>query len=287
MSLVEKGRPGSGGGGARLLRAPRPRRRWPIALLVLLVAALAAYGWSRLHERVLEPAPAPAETPLPAPPPLGSAEPGPAPPPSAAAEPVPPATPAEPLPALAESDPLARKLAAGVSSAPLLAAALKESGVIDRFVAAVDQLAEGKAPRRDLDFLRPSGRFLVLGREPDLRLDPASYHRYDALARAVASVDAKAAAAAYRRLAPLCEESYRALGYPEGGFEQRLRAALALLVATPRTDDSPPLVAQVKRYEFADPNLESLADAQKQLLRMGPTNAKLVTDKLREIEAAL
>jgi len=43
----------------------------------------------------------------------------------------------------------------------------------------------------------------------------------------------------------------------------------------------------VKRYEFADPNLESLADAQKQLLRMGPANAKLVTDKLREIEAAL
>jgi hypothetical protein len=282
VSVIEKGRRG----GVQPLRAPRRRRRWPIVALALLAAAaLAALWWTHTPERVLEPAPAAEEAPPFEPAPLGAAEPAPAPPPSAAAEPAPP--PAEPLPALTESDPLARKLAAGVSSAPLLAAALKEAGVIDRFVAAVDQLAEGQAPRRDLDSLRPTGRFLVLGREPELRLDPASYHRYDALAKAMASVDAKAAAAAYRRLAPLCEESYRALGYPEGGFEQRLRAALALLVATPRSDDSPALVAQVKRYEFADPHLESLADAQKQLLRMGPANAKLVTDKLREIEAAL
>ena len=159
--------------------------------------------------------------------------------------------------------------------------------MIERFVAAVDQLAEGNAPRRDLGFLRPQGRFLVLGHEPELRIDPASYRRYDALAQTVAALDAKALAAAYRRLAPLCEEAYQALGYPEGGFEARLRTALALLASTPRTDDMPGLVAEVKRYEFADPNLESLPDAQKQLLRMGPKNAALVAAKLREVEAAL
>ena len=43
----------------------------------------------------------------------------------------------------------------------------------------------------------------------------------------------------------------------------------------------------MKRYEFADPNVEGLADVQKQLLRMGPKNAALVTAKVREIEAAL
>jgi hypothetical protein len=127
----------------------------------------------------------------------------------------------------------------------------------------------------------------VLGREPDLRIAPGSYRRYDALAGAFAALDAKALVAAYRRLAPLCEEAYRELGYPEGGFEQRLRAALVLLASTPRADDTPALVAEVKRYEFADPNLEGLPDAQKQLLRMGPGNQQRIVEKLREIEAAL
>ncbi len=45
--------------------------------------------------------------------------------------------------------------------------------------------------------------------------------------------------------------------------------------------------AATKRYEFADPALESLSDAQKQRLRMGPANAKRVTAKLREIQSAL
>jgi len=283
VSVIEKGRPGGG----HSYRAKKPRRLLPL-LLLLLVAALAVLWWLRAQERVLEPAPAPAEEPIAEAPPLGAAEPlteepqaGPAPEPEAAREP------AEPLPPLAESDDLARTLASNVSEHPLVAAALKESGVIERFVAAVDQIAEGNAPRRDIEFLRPEGRFLVLGREPELRIDPASYRRYDALAQAFAALDAKVLAAAYRRLAPLCEEAYQALGYPEGGFEQRLRTALALLASTPRTDDTPALVAEVKRYEFADPNLEGLAEAQKQLLRMGPENAERIAAKLREIEAAI
>ena len=53
----------------------------------------------------------------------------------------------------------ARELAGDVSSHPLLAAALAEAGVIvSASVAAVDQLAEGNAPRRYLDSLRPPGR---------------------------------------------------------------------------------------------------------------------------------
>jgi hypothetical protein len=56
---------------------------------------------------------------------------------------------------------------------------------------------------------------------------------------------------------------------------------------SPAIEDAPPLVAHVKRYEFADVGLESLSDAQKQLLRMGPKNAALVAGKAREMEAAL
>jgi hypothetical protein len=264
-----------------------------LLLFLVLAVALAALWWLRSGTPSTERGPAPAEEPVAVPPPLGAEQPAapapdaPAPEPEVEPEPAAPPAPAEALPERGESDGLVRDLARGVSSHPLFLATLKEAGLIDRFVLVVDNLAEGNVPRRELPFLKPQGQFLVLGREPDQRIDPASYPRYDALAQAIASLDARQAVAAYRRVAALCEESYRALGYPEGGFEQRIRAALALLLSTPVLDEDPAVVPETKRYEFADPALESLSDAQKQLLRMGPANAKRVTAKLREIQSAL
>jgi hypothetical protein len=257
-------------------------------LAAFAAAALAAFWWVQREPTAPEPAAAPAERAL-AEPPLGAAQPLPEvePAPAPAAEPAAPPAPAAALPKRSESDGLARELARKVSSHPLFLTTLKEAGVIDRFVVIVDNLAEGFVPRRELAYLKPRGTFRVLGNEPDQRIDPASYARYGPLAEAIASLDAREAVAAYRRVAPLCEESYRALGYPEGGFEQRLRAALALLVSTPLLDEDPAVVPETKRYEFADPALESLADSQKQLLRMGPGNAKRVQAKLREIQSEL
>jgi hypothetical protein len=40
-------------------------------------------------------------------------------------------------------------------------------------------------------------------------------------------------------------------------------------------------------YQFTDPRLERLSGAQKQLLRMGPRNVRIVQDKLREVARAL
>jgi hypothetical protein len=40
-------------------------------------------------------------------------------------------------------------------------------------------------------------------------------------------------------------------------------------------------------YEFEDENLESLQPAQKQLLRMGPSNTKRIKSKLSEVARAL
>jgi hypothetical protein len=290
VSVIEKARPG-GGDDFGPQRGRRRRRRPLLLLLLVLAVALAALWWLRTGKHETEPV-APVEEPVVEPPPLGAeqpaaTEPEAAPAPESEPEALVEPAPAEALPPRGESDGLVRDLARTVSSHPLFLAALKEAGLIDRFVLIVDNLAEGNVPRRELAFLKPQGNFLVLGQEPDQRIDPASYPRYDALAGAIASLDAREAVAAYRRVAALCEESYRALGYPEGGFEKRIRAALALLLSTPVLDADPAVVPETKRYEFADPALESLSDAQKQLLRMGPANAKRVTAKLREVQSAL
>ena len=47
------------------------------------------------------------------------------------------------------------------------------------------------------------------------------------------------------------------------------------------------LVPAVRSYHFADPALEALSPAQKQLLRLGPGNARRVQAKLRELAPAL
>jgi hypothetical protein len=291
VSVIEKARPGGGEGPSP--QRGRRRGRKPLLLIFVLAAALAALWWLRTGTPSTEPEPAPdgesvVEQPLGAgQPALPEPEAAAAPEPEGELAPVVELAPAEALPERGESDTLVRDLARAVSSHPLFLATLKEAGLIERFVLVVDNLAEGNVPRRELAFLKPQGAFLVLGQEPEQRIDPASYPRYDALAAAIASLDARHAVAAYRRVAALCEESYRALGYPEGGFEKRIRAALALLVSTPALDEDPAVVPETKRYEFADPALESLSDAQKQLLRMGPANAKRVTAKLREIQSAL
>jgi hypothetical protein len=285
VSVIEKARPGGGAGRGQR----RGSRRGLWFLLLLAFAGACGALWWLLRDAPVVPT---AAQPVVEPPPLAAgrpaaSEPGGESAPEAAPEPALEPAAAEPLPPLAESDALARGLARPLSRHPLYVRLVRDAGLIDRFVLIVDNLAEGSVPRRELAELRPAGKFGVVVAGDVLRVDPASYRRYDALAEAIASLDTRAAVSAYRRVAPLCEESYRALGYPEGGFERRLSQALALLVATPTPGASPALVPETKRYEFADPALESLADAQKQLLRMGPENAARVIGKLREIEAAL
>jgi hypothetical protein len=201
--------------------------------------------------------------------------------------PVPPAEEPIELPPLAESDPLLREQLASLSRAPALAGWLAQSELAQRFVASVDNVAEGRSPRAHVAFLRPAEPFTAQGGDAAPRVDPASYARYDAIADVVASLDVAAAAAAYRHLAPLFQEAYESLGYPGRSFHERALAAIDVLLAAPVLEESPPLVRHIGRYRWADPELERAPDAVKQLLRMGPRNVARVQARLRELRAAL
>ena len=117
--------------------------------------------------------------------------------------------------------------------------------------------------------------------------DPVGFAGYDLFGDAVASVDAAAAASVYRSLAPLFEAAYADLGHPEGGFPAALDRALRALLAVPVLRDDIELVPHAIGFRYADPRLEALTPAQKQFLRIGPRNVRLVQAKLRELAAAL
>jgi hypothetical protein len=91
----------------------------------------------------------------------------------------------------------------------------------------------------------------------------------------------------HRALAPLFAQAYAQIGRDRSDFDAALAAAFGELLRTPVRDGEPELVAGIRSYRFADPELEELSPAQKDLLRMGPGNARLVQAKLRELAAAL
>ncbi len=86
----------------------------------------------------------------------------------------------------------------------------------------------------------------------------------------------------YRNVKPLLDEAYRDLGYPDGDFDEVAGRALAVLLETPVLSD-----VEVERfassYKYVDPRLESLSEAQKQFLRVGPENLRAVQAHMRRI----
>jgi hypothetical protein len=221
-------------------------------------------------------------------------------PPPAAATPgapvaIPPATtrlggdvPPLDLPPLDQSDGAVAALVRTLSSHPRVAAWLATSGLVRNFTVAVENIAAGKTPAMHLQALALSAPFQTSGSPDRLVIDPRSYRRYDALAAAVASIDPAGAARLYGGLRPRIDEAYRDLGH-ETSFDTALERAIVLLLETPVPAAPLRLTRPVKgvAYPFADPSLEGLTGAQKQLVRMGPDNARKIQVSLRAIALAL
>lgn len=194
-----------------------------------------------------------------------------------------------PLPpvALDKSDDFIRQLALELSSHPRLVDWLKSKNLIRKFVAAVDNIANGQSPRAHIDFFSPRGDFKAVKRGNSFYVDPAGYARYNITVDVFISLDAKACASLYRGLKPLFQEAYRDLGYPQQDFDDTLLRAIIELLKTPVIEGNILVERQVLTYIMPDSKLEGLSEAQKHLLRMGPENVETIQAKLRELALAL
>lgn len=191
------------------------------------------------------------------------------------------------IPPLADSDEFVRELVRKLSAHPRVAAWLATDGLVRNFTVVVSNVAEGKTPARHLALLRLSSPFRVVERGADVYLDPQSYERYTALADAAASIDPAGAARLYSTLKPRIEEAHRELGSPDRPFDRTLEEAIVLLLETPVVDDPVRVEPRGIGYGFADPQLEALTDAEKQLLRAGSRNVRVFQGVLRQVALAL
>ena len=192
------------------------------------------------------------------------------------------------LPPLDQTDSLVRKLVGTISSHPSVAAWLATTGLIRNLVVVVSNIADGTSPAKFLTVLRPSSSFRTISRNGHRYLDPRSYDRYSAIGDAVASVDPSAIASLYTTLKPRLRDAYEDLGLPGSALDRTVQRAIVALLETP-TPVEGPLLLRPKGivYAYDDEGLESLTRAQKQLLRMGPRNVRIIKEKLRAIALAL
>lgn len=164
-----------------------------------------------------------------------------------------------------------------------LDALLVTDGLIERFVATVDNL-----PRRKLaDSIRPlvpvPGNLQV----EDDRLATANTERYDDYVERFMSADIDTLVLLYRRFYPLLQEAYERLGYPDGYFNDRLIEVIDHLLALSDIPSEPELTRPHVLYQFADEDLEASSVGHKLLLRLGPENAARIQSRLAELKDRL
>ena len=187
------------------------------------------------------------------------------------------------LPALADTDPIVRELVGRLSSHPKVAAWLATDQLLRNFTVVIINIGDGRSPAQQLRALRPVGQFVAAEEGQQAYIDPRSYRRYDSYADAIGALDAKGTAEVYATLKPRIADAYREMGQPAGDVDATLRKAIVHILETPVVEGNVKLASRSVSYEFDDQKLQSLSSAQRQFLRMGPRNMRIIKAKLREL----
>lgn len=191
------------------------------------------------------------------------------------------------LPELDASDELVRRLVSGLSARPQLASWIVTDDLVRRFVISVVNVAQGASPASHLPSLAPADSFRVLTGNGSLLVDSASYHRYDRLAETLVSLDTRGTARLYHQLLPLMQEAYGELGITDRSFQETLALAFGRLLDVQVPEGPVELTPTGAVYGFSDPQLEAMTPVEKQMLRLGPANARRVQAKLRQLANAM
>lgn len=165
--------------------------------------------------------------------------------------------------------------------------ALTSDQLIRDAVVFIDNLRNGVVVRDKAGIEGPRNAFRVLEQNDKLYIDPRSYDRYNTLVDWFVSLDTTVLVTMMERYRPLIAAALAEIGYPDTTPEQVLLDAIAVLNNTPAVGTVVELTDDTVMYRFADPALEALPDAQKQMLRLGPDNIRRVKLKLAAIQTAI
>jgi hypothetical protein len=188
-----------------------------------------------------------------------------------------------PLPSLNESDAAVLDHLGKCLPAGDLLKRITGGDLVRRFVAAVDNIGAGESPVKNLTFLVSDEPFKVSEKDAILTIDPVTHDRYKEWIDMFLAVNNRELARIYPILSPLFEEAYAELGYPGKKFEDRLWEAVVTVLSVPVPTPPIRVIRKLLSYEFAEPQLESLSPAAKDLLRLGPDNIHKIQIKIKAL----
>ncbi|MGR9115721.1 MAG: DUF3014 domain-containing protein [Gammaproteobacteria bacterium] len=184
------------------------------------------------------------------------------------------------LPPLASSDGLFRDEVTELS--PELANWLKTDDLVRKTLVIANDFSQGQRLDKHMRSFKLNEPFMADQDEQGLYLTSKSYQRYNALVSAIDAVNVPAALEFYQTFKPLYREVFEEFNYPEDyQLDDIFKKAAAEILAAPVIEGRIGLVRTSVNYKFSDKKLEALSPVQKQMIRMGPQNTRIIQNKLR------
>ena len=192
----------------------------------------------------------------------------------------------EALPSLSESDDAVRDALAEIPLGTAGQQYLMPSNIIERSASLIYLTAQGDVPYKLLPIARPKAPFTIADDGTQVVADPEGFARYDPITRWVESLDSAAIIDAFARFLPLFREAWGFYGEDPAYFDLAVIETLDTIIATPEIDITDErLIRKEAIWIYESPTIESLAPVQKQILRMGPSNAEVIKQKAVQVRA--
>ncbi len=191
------------------------------------------------------------------------------------------------LPRLNQSDSAFRSALVQLDPSRQLTGWLIDEEMIRKLVVTIDNMADGKIPRKHGLLLPINSKFRASEKAGQVWLDGYNHGRYRPYVELLSAISSQQWLALYRRYYPLMQQAYAELGYPNKAFHERVLQALDHLLQSPLISRALVLEQPSVMYRFADPELEQLSAVHKQMLRLGPVNARQIMDRLTVLRAGL
>ena len=185
---------------------------------------------------------------------------------------------------LENSDP--QFLLAITDLSPTLKQWLLPTEQIRKWVLTVDQMADGKLPKRYRPVDYPMEKFAVTSAGENKVSAEDNQARMDLLIKTITAIPPEKMAQYYQEWLPLLNEAYAEQG-KGNNFNQRFQQAISQVLAAQPLPQQATLIRPSVLYQFEDPALEKANDVEKILWRLGEENTEMIQDYLRQLRHQL